>query len=361
MVKARQDMVMRGDCIDAMRQLDDASIDMIFADPPYNMQLGQSVLIRPDHSRVDGIDDGDTWDQFGSFAAYDSFTTNWMTEARRILKPDGTIWVIGSYHNIFRVGTVMQNLGFWTLNDVIWLKSNPMPNFRGRRMTNAHETLIWASRQRNSRYTFNYQAMKTFNDDRQLRSDWWLPICSGNERLKSDGVKAHPTQKPEALLARVVMASTRPGDVILDPFFGTGTTGVVAKRLRRHWIGIEADPEYATLAEQRIEATRAVGDPDLLEMPERRAEVKIPFGALLDQGLIKAGDKLTCEKGDYKATVRVDGSLKAGDDSGSIHSLAAKLQGRQSCNGWTFWYTKQNRKTVIIDALRQEARSNLGL
>ncbi|MGB1963257.1 MAG: site-specific DNA-methyltransferase [Candidatus Puniceispirillales bacterium] len=361
MVKARQDMVMRGDCIDAMRQLDDASVDMIFADPPYNMQLGQSVLTRPDQTRVDGIDDGDTWDQFGSFAAYDRFTTNWMTEARRILKPDGTIWVIGSYHNIFRVGAVMQNLGFWTLNDVIWLKSNPMPNFRGRRMTNAHETLIWASRQRNSRYTFNYQAMKTFNDDRQLRSDWWLPICSGHERLKTDGVKAHPTQKPEALLSRVIMASTRPGDVVLDPFFGTGTTGVVAKRLRRHWIGIEADPEYAALAEQRIKATHAVGDPELLELPERRDEVKIPFGALLDQGLIKPGDKLTCEKGTYKATVRVDGSLKAGDDSGSIHSLAAKLQGRQSCNGWTFWYTKQNRQTVLIDALRQEARSNLGL
>lgn len=361
MADTKQDMLIRGDCIEAMRQLNDASVDMIFADPPYNLQLGQAVLIRPDHSKVDGIDDGDHWDQFGSFAAYDEFTTNWLAEARRILKPDGTIWVIGSYHNIFRVGAVMQNLGFWTLNDVIWLKSNPMPNFRGRRMTNAHETLIWASRQRNSRYTFNYQAMKTFNDDRQLRSDWWLPICSGNERLKSDGVKAHPTQKPEALLARVIMASTRPGDVVLDPFFGTGTTGVVAKRLRRHWIGIEADPEYASLAEQRIKATLAVGDPDLLELPERRDEIKIPFGALLDQGLIKPGDQLTCEKGAYKATVRVDGSLKAGEASGSIHSLAAKLLGRQSCNGWTFWYTKQNRKPVLIDSLRQAARLNLGL
>ena len=361
MGQPKHDMVLQGDCVEKMRQLNDASVDMIFADPPYNLQLGQSVLMRPDHSTVDGIDAGDKWDQFGSFEAYDQFTSAWLAEARRVLKPDGTIWVIGSYHNIFRVGAMMQNLGFWTLNDVIWLKSNPMPNFRGRRMTNAHETLIWASRDRKSRYTFNYQAMKTFNDDRQLRSDWWLPICSGNERLKHEGEKAHPTQKPEALLQRVILASTRPGDVVLDPFFGTGTTGVVAKRLRRHWIGVEADPDYASLAEARIKSTRAIGDPDLLETPERRDEVKIPFGALLDQGLIRPGDELISEKGDYRAKVRVDGSLKAGEVSGSIHSLAAQLLGRQSCNGWTFWYTKKNRKAVLIDALRQEARTRLGL
>ena len=374
------DVLISGDCVQAMRQLDDASVDMIFADPPYNLQLGQAVLTRPDHSKVDGIDDGDAWDQFGSFAAYDEFSAAWLGEARRILKPDGTIWVIGAYHNIFRLGAVMQNLGFWTLNDVIWLKNNPMPNFRGRRLTNAHETLIWAAHNRKSRYTFNYQAMKVFNDDRQLRSDWLLPICAGNERLKHKGAKAHPTQKPEALLRRVILASTRPGDVVLDPFFGTGTTGAVAKMLRRHWIGIEADADYVRLAKKRIDAVRTLGDAELLETPEKRDEVKVPFGVLLEQGLIKAGDELRSDCGIYRAKVRVDGSLRAiglsgsasglsgsanglSDSaalSGSIHSLAAQLLGRQSCNGWTFWQVRKNRQVIPIDQLRREVRLRLG-
>ena len=362
----QRDVLICGDCVQAMRQLAAASVDMIFADPPYNLQLGQAVLTRPDHSAVDGIDDGDAWDQFGSFAAYDAFSTAWLDEARRILKPDGTIWVIGAYHNIFRLGAVMQNLGFWTLNDVIWRKSNPMPNFRGRRLTNAHETLIWAAHNRKSRYTFNYQAMKVFNDDRQLRSDWLLPTCVGNERLKHKGEKAHPTQKPEALLRRIILASTRPGDVVLDPFFGTGTTGAVAKMLHRHWIGIEADSDYARLAQQRIDDVKALDDAALLETPERRDEVKVPFGALLEHGLIKAGDELQSDCGAYRAKVRVDGSLKASGLggsaaalSGSIHSLAAQLLGRQSCNGWTFWHTRKNRQVIPIDQLRREARARL--
>ena len=371
--KQKRDVLISGDCVQAMRQLDAASVDMIFADPPYNLQLGQTVLMRPDHSKVDGIDDGDAWDQFGSFAAYDEFSAAWLGEARRILKPDGTIWVIGAYHNIFRLGAVMQNLGFWTLNDVIWLKNNPMPNFRGRRLTNAHETLIWAAHNRKSRYTFNYQAMKVFNDDRQLRSDWRLPICAGHERLKHKGEKAHPTQKPEALLRRVILASTRPGDVVLDPFFGTGTTGAVAKMLRRHWIGIEADADYVRLAKKRVDAVRALGDVELLETPEKRDEVKVPFGVLLEQGLIKAGDELRSDCGIYRAKVRVDGSLKASGLSGSanglsdsavlsgsIHSLAAQLLGRQSCNGWTFWHVRKNRQAILIDQLRREARLRLG-
>ena len=362
----KRDVLICGDCVQAMRQLEDASVDMIFADPPYNLQLGQAVLTRPDHTKVDGIDDGDAWDQFGSFAAYDAFSTAWLGEARRILKPDGTIWVIGSYHNIFRLGAVMQNLGFWTLNDVIWLKNNPMPNFRGRRLTNAHETLIWAAHNRKSRYTFNYQAMKVFNDDRQLRSDWLLPICVGSERLKYKGEKAHPTQKPEALLRRIILASTHPSDVVLDPFFGTGTTGAVAKMLRRHWIGIEADADYARIAQKRIDGVATLDDVELLEVAEKRDEVKIPFGALLEHGLIKAGDELQSDCGAYRAKVRVDGSLKTAELSGSanvlsgsIHSLAAQLLGRQSCNGWTFWYTRKNRQTILIDQLRREARLRL--
>ena len=228
-----------------MRQIADQSVDLVFADPPYNLQLAGD-LSRPDQTHVDAVTDA--WDKFDSFSAYDAFTAAWLTEARRVLKPDGAVWVIGSYHNIFRVGTILQNLDFWVLNDVIWRKTNPMPNFRGRRFTNAHETLIWAAKSQKSRHVFNYEAMKALNDDVQMRSDWELPLCTGNERIKEDGKKAHPTQKPESLLARVILASTRRGDVILDPFFGTGTTGAVAKRLNRNFIGIEQNSGYVKIA-----------------------------------------------------------------------------------------------------------------
>jgi modification methylase len=244
------DTILMGDCIAEMARLPDKSVDMIFADPPYNLQLGGD-LFRPEGGKVDACDDH--WDKFDSFAAYDRFTTAWLAEARRILKDNGTIWVIGSYHNIFRVGALLQDASFWILNDVIWRKSNPMPNFRGTRFTNAHETLLWAKKSRTQkRYTFNYHAMKNLNDEKQMRSDWEIPLCTGAERLKVDGHKAHPTQKPEALLYRVILATSNPGDVVLDPFFGTGTTGAVARTLHRHWIGIERDPGYADLARARI-------------------------------------------------------------------------------------------------------------
>ena len=359
--KTIKSRIYQGNCIEVMAAMPDQSVDMIFADPPYNLQLTGNILKRPDYSAVDGIDAGDDWDRFDSLDLYDCFTKQWLTEAKRILNPDGTIWVIGSYHNIFRVGTIMQNLGFWILNDVIWMKTNPMPNFRGRRFTNAHETLIWATQNRQAKYTFNYQAMKIFNDDRQMRSDWVLPICSGHERLKHDNVKVHPTQKPESLLSRAILSASRPGDVILDPFFGTGTTGVVAKRLRRKWIGIETDPHYVEIAKARIEATKSIDDPDLLTVSQPRDEQRVAFGALLEQGLIKPGDTLECETGQHRAKVRVDGSLSTGEATGSIHSLAARLLGRESCNGWTFWHVSHNAQTVPIDTLRQKARAQLRL
>src|SRR6185437_8124530 len=230
------ELILNGDCLEEMAGLPEASIDLVFADPPYNLQL-RGELQRPDQSRVDGVDAD--WDKFAGFAEYDRFTRDWLGAARRLLKPDGALWVIGTYHNVFRIGAILQDLGFWMLNDVVWRKSNPMPNFRGRRFTNAHETLLWCARGRESKYTFNYEAMKALNDELQMRSDWFIPVCGGPERLKGgDGAKAHPTQKPEALLHRVILASTRPGDTVLDPFFGTGTTGAVAKRLGRGFIGI---------------------------------------------------------------------------------------------------------------------------
>ncbi|MDB5439589.1 MAG: dpnA, partial [Caulobacteraceae bacterium] len=272
------DTILHGECLDLLKTLPDKSIDLVFADPPYNLQLG-GELLRPDNSKVDAVDDA--WDQFDSFAAYDAFTRAWLSECRRVLKDDGALWVIGSYHNIFRVGTALQDLGYWLLNDIIWNKSNPMPNFKGTRFTNAHETLIWASKTKTSRYAFNYDAMKVFNEDLQMRSDWSLPICSGEERLKGpDGLKAHPTQKPEALLHRVILATSKPGDVILDPFFGTGASGAAAKRLGRHYIGIEREAEYVTLARDRLSKIVPVAPQDLEVTGSKRYEVRIPFGRL---------------------------------------------------------------------------------
>jgi modification methylase len=268
------DRVIEGDCVANMNALPEGCADLIFADPPYNLQL-QGDLHRPDQSKVDAVDD--KWDQFGSFADYDKFTRDWLTAARRVLKPNGALWVIGSYHNIFRVGTILQDLGFWIMNDVIWRKTNPMPNFRGKRFTNAHETMIWATRdQKQKSYTFNYEAMKALNDDLQMRSDWTLPICSGGERLKDEkGDKAHSTQKPESLLHRVILSSSKSGDVILDPFFGSGTTGAVARRLGRHFIGLEREAKYASVARRRI-ASIEPADKDAIEVTKsKRSEPRI--------------------------------------------------------------------------------------
>jgi modification methylase len=350
--------ILDGDCIEQLRKIPSASVDVVFADPPYNLQLGGG-LTRPDQSKVDGVDD--EWDKFSSFAAYDEFSCEWMAQCRRILKPTGTIWVIGSYHNIFRVGTAMQDLGFWILNDIVWRKTNPMPNFRGTRFANAHETMIWASRSEDQKtYTFNYEALKTFNEDLQMRSDWLLPICSGAERIKgNDGKKAHPTQKPESLLHRVILASTKPGDVILDPFFGTGTTGAVAKRLGRNFIGIERDEGYIAVAQQRIAAIEP-GDDEVLKVSTgKRAEPRIPFGTLVERGLLNPGDTLYDPGQRTAARVRADGSLVCKDATGSIHKMGAHVMGAEACNGWTFWHFRKGGKMVSIDVLRQKVRSEM--
>jgi modification methylase len=354
------DTIIRGDCIAKMEALPAGSIDVIFADPPYNLQLGGD-LHRPDQSKVDAVDDD--WDRFESFATYDNFTRAWLLAARRLLKPNGTIWVIGSYHNIFRVGSIVQDLGFWLLNDIVWRKANPMPNFRGRRFQNAHETMIWASRDQNARaYTFNYDAMKAANDDLQMRSDWLFPICSGGERLKAeDGRKAHPTQKPEALLARVLLSSTKPGDVVLDPFFGTGTTGAVAKRLGRHFVGIEREEAYIQAAQARIDAIEPLDLHTLQTVGSKRAEPRVPFTSLIEAGLVAPGAELTDSRGRWTANVRADGTIAIGDHAASIHRLGAKVQGLDACNGWTFWHLRSSKGLQVIDELRQEIRDRMAL
>ena len=349
--------ILDGDCIDVMNSLPAGSIDLIFADPPYNLQL-RGDLHRPDNSKVDAVDDA--WDQFSSFAAYDRFTQDWLKAARRLLKPHGGIWVIGSYHNIFRVGAAMQNQGFWVLNDVVWRKSNPMPNFRGMRLTNAHETMIWASKEEASKYTFNYDALKALNDGIQMRSDWVLPICTGHERLKNDqGEKAHPTQKPESLLHRVIVGSTNPGDVILDPFFGTGTTGAVAKKLGREYIGIEREEAYRKVAKKRLSKIRKFDKESLQVTTAKRAEPRVPFGQLVERGMLSPGEELMSLNGRYTAKVRADGTLVGHDVKGSIHQVGAALEGAPSCNGWTYWSFKRDGKQVPIDLLRQQIRAEM--
>jgi len=348
--------ILGGDCIEVMRSLPEASVDLIFADPPYNLQL-KADLHRPDNSRVDAVDDH--WDQFPSFAAYDQFTRDWLAAARRLLKPGGAIWVIGSYHNIYRVGTALQDAGYWILNDVIWRKANPMPNFRGKRFTNAHETMIWASKEEGGKYTFNYEALKSLNEGIQMRSDWVLPICSGHERLKNDqGDKAHPTQKPESLLHRVLVGSTNPGDVVLDPFFGTGTTGAVAKMLGRDWIGIEREEAYRVVARQRLRDVRAYDRSALQVSVSKRAEPRVPFGQLVERGMLRPGEVLTSMNG-KSAKVRADGTLVADGTTGSIHQVGAALENAPSCNGWTYWCYRRDGKTVPIDVLRQQIRAEM--
>jgi modification methylase len=354
----QEQRILVGDCVAEMAKLPAACVDVVFADPPYNLQL-QGDLKRPDDSRVDAVDDD--WDKFASFSAYDDFTRAWLLACRRVMKPSATLWVIGSYHNIFRVGAMLQDLGFWILNDVIWRKSNPMPNFRGRRFTNAHETMIWAARESGSKgYTFNYEALKAGNDDVQVRSDWTFALCTGEERLKgADGKKLHPTQKPEALLARVLLSASRPGDLVMDPFSGTGTTGAVARKLGRNFIGFERDSSYAKAAQARIDAAEPLPEAALAQFMTAREAPRVPFSALIERGLVSPGALLVDGKRRVKATVRADGAVALGDHVGSIHRMGAVAQGLDACNGWTFWHLDTKKGLVSIDALRAEIRASL--
>ena len=342
--------IINGDSLEELKKIPRETFDLIFADPPYNLQL-KSELTRPDRSKVSAVND--KWDQFENFKKYDDFTYEWLSECKRILKKDGAIWVIGSYHNIFRVGTVIQNLGFWILNDVIWNKNNPMPNFRGTRFTNAHETLIWASKSGKSKYTFNYQSLKCLNDDLQMRSNWDLPICNGSERLKKDGKKIHSTQKPEALLHRILLATSNKNDLILDPFLGSGTTATVAKKLGRNYFGIEKEKNYFKAAEQRIKTTKPIEDDLLDTLKNNRSKPRIPFGSLVELGIIKPGTNIFDNKKKITARIMADGSIKHNQAEGSIHKVAATILGAESCNGWTFWHCDINGRTYPIDYLRQ--------
>jgi modification methylase len=352
------DQILVGDCIANLEALPPESVDLIFADPPYNLQL-EGALVRPDHSLVDAVDDA--WDKFASFSEYDAFTRAWLKACRRVMKKNATLWVIGSYHNIFRVGSTLQDLGFWILNDVVWRKSNPMPNFRGKRFTNAHETLIWASRDQDSKaYTFNYEALKGGNDDLQMRSDWLFPLCTGEERLKDEaGQKVHPTQKPEALVARAILSASNPGDVILDPFFGSGTTGAVAKKLGRHFIGLERDPAYAAAARARIARVQPLPLESFAPAPDKRTEPRVPFLNLIEGGHVSPGEILWDDRRRHRATVRVDGRLALGPAVGSIHKIGALAQGLPACNGWTFWNAERAGGLVSIDTFRTQIRADM--
>lgn len=350
--------VIVGDCVAEMSKLPAASVDLVFADPPYNLQL-QGDLKRPDDSHVDAVTND--WDKFSSFSSYDDFTRAWLIACRRLMKPSATLWVIGSYHNIFRVGAILQDLGFWILNDIVWRKSNPMPNFRGRRFTNAHETLIWAARDADAKaYTFNYEALKAANEDVQARSDWLIPLCTGEERLKDKaGKKVHPTQKPEALLARVILSSSKPGDLVIDPFNGTGTTGAVARRLGRSYIGFERDEAYARAAERRIAAVEPLPEATLAPFMTAREAPRVPFAELIERGMIKPGARLTDARKRYSALVRADGALSFADKVGSIHRIGALAQGLEACNGWTFWHVDSPKGLTCIDDLRAKVRAGM--
>ena len=349
-IKNIKNKIIHGNSLEILKQIPENSVDLIFADPPYNLQLSKTLL-RPDQTKVDGVKED--WDKFDSFDHYDNFTLSWLKSCKKILKSNGSMWIIGSYHNIFRIGYVLQNLGFWILNDVVWIKTNPMPNFRGKRFTNAHETMIWVSKNKNSKYTFNYESMKSLNGDLQMRSDWNFPICNGKERLKDEnGVKIHPTQKPESLISRILLASTNVNDIILDPFFGTGTTGAVAKKLNRNFIGIERDLNYVKSAQYRINKAEKIKNVELIQMPPKEKVKRIPFGSLIERGLIIPGEILTDLRKRWTAKVRADGSLISRDNRGSIHSVGAALQGLPACNGWTFWHIKRSGRLIPIDHLR---------
>ena len=342
--------ITNGNSLEILKKIPDKTFDLVFADPPYNLQIGKK-LKRPDDSKVNGVND--KWDQFKNFNDYDNFCKLWLTESKRVLKDNGSIWVIGTYHNIFRLGYHIQNMGFWILNDVIWRKNNPMPNFRGTRFTNAHETLIWASKNKKSKYTFNYQSLKCLNDDLQMRSDWILPICNGNERIKKNGKKVHSTQKPESLLYRILLASTNKGDFVFDPFLGTGTTAVVAKKLGRNYFGIEREKKYFKTAKQRLEKTIKMEDHYLDTIKNNKSKPRIPFGSLVELGIVKPGMSVFDYKKKVNAKIMADGSIKYQNSEGSIHKVAAKIIGAESCNGWTYWHYNNNGSMLPIDDLRQ--------
>ena len=344
------------DCLDKLKEIESESVDLIFADPPYNLQL-KNKLFRPDASKVSAVND--YWDKFDSFKIYDDFTNSWLKECKRVLKKNGSIWVIGSYHNIFRVGKLIQDNSYWILNDVIWNKRNPMPNFKGTRLTNAHETLIWAAKSKKSKYTFNYHSMKTFNEDKQLRSDWDIPICNGSERITSKNKKIHSTQKPEALLYRVLLCASNKNDIVLDPFMGTGTTGAVAKKLGRNFIGIEKDKKYFKAAEQRIKRIKEIDEYFNIPMTNKKKEKRIPFGYLVETGIVEPGLNLFDLKKRYKAKVMSDGSIYCNKIQGSIHKVGAEIQGMPSCNGWAYWHFNIEGKLEPIDYLRKKIRSSL--
>ena len=351
----KKNTILLGDSLKIMKTIPSKSVDLIFADPPYNLQL-KDTLYRPDQTTVEAVTQD--WDKFNTYKEYDNFTEQWLKESKRILKKGGALWVIGSYHNILRVGTSIQNDGFWILNDIIWHKTNPMPNFRGTRFTNAHETLLWCTTSREAKYTFNYQNLKELNDGKQMRSDWYIPICSGKERLReNNNQRSHPTQKPEALMYRIILSSTNKGDIILDPFLGSGTTAVVAKKLQRNFIGIEQDKEYISLAKKRLKQTKVLND-EVVKMKKSRKDLpKVPFGELVEQGIIPPGAVLTDKKEKYKATVTVDGSLKINNISGSIHQVGATIQGLSNCNGWDFWHIKNKSTSILLDEVRDKYRN----
>jgi len=342
--------IINGNALEILKIIPSKTFDLVFADPPYNLQIGKK-LKRPDNSKVNGVND--KWDQFKSFKDYDNFCKEWLSECKRVLKDHGAIWVIGSYHNIFRIGYHIQNTDFWILNDVIWKKNNPMPNFRGTRFTNAHETLIWASKNKNSKYTFNYQSLKCLNDDLQMRSDWTLPICNGSERIKRNGKKVHSTQKPESLLYRVLLASTNKGDFVFDPFLGTGTTAVVAKKMGRNYFGIEKEKKYFKTAIQRLQKTVKIEDHYLDTIKNNKSQPRIPFGSLIELGILEPGMTLFDSKKKYNAKIMADGSIKCKNSEGSIHKVAAGIMRTESYNGWTYWHYNLDGATVPIDHLRQ--------
>ena len=351
----KKNTIILGDSLETMKAIPSKSVDLIFADPPYNLQL-KDTLYRPDQTTVEAVTQN--WDKFNTYKEYDNFTEQWLKESKRILKKGGALWVIGSYHNILRVGTSIQNHGFWILNDIIWHKTNPMPNFRGTRFTNAHETLLWCTTSREAKYTFNYQNLKELNDGKQMRSDWYIPICSGKERLReNNNQRSHPTQKPEALMYRIILSSTNKGDIILDPFLGSGTTAVVSKKLQRNFIGIEQDKEYISLAKKRLKQTKVLNDEVVIMKKSRKDLPKVPFGELVEQGIIPPGAVLTDKKEKYKATVTVDGSLKINNISGSIHQVGAMIQGLSNCNGWDFWHIKNKSTSILLDEVRDKYRN----
>ena len=356
-LKSIKDKIVLGDCIEVLNQMPEESVDLIFADPPYNLQLA-GELLRPNNSKVMGVDND--WDQFNSFKDYDEFSRKWLKACQRVLKQTGSLWVIGSYHNIFRIGSVLQDLGFWILNDIIWRKTNPMPNFRGRRFTNAHETLIWCGKNSSTKgYTFNYDSMKSLNEGLQMRSDWLLPLCTGAERLKRNGQKAHPTQKPESLISRVILSTSKPGDLIVDPFSGSGTTAAVAKRFSRRFIGIEQSKEYVEISRQRLQTVQVLNDPDVLKIETKRDAPRVPFGSLLDRGLVNPGELMFDARRRWHAKIRADGLLISERLKGSIHAVGAAVQGAQACNGWTFWHVDRDGSAISIDIYRQMIRDEL--